>query len=232
MNVNLFLFPFAGGACNSYSQFVNEAPSEINCIPLEIPGRGSRLVEPLLTGLNDIAEDIFFRIKNNLDMPYIFFGHSMGALLSYLVSLKVDSSNLPSPQHLFLTACGGPMCDRKKESIHHLEINLFMDRVREYGGINEKVINEKYFIKIFEPVIRADFKAVETYEYVSNQPLHTPITVAIGLEDKITKEDAEKWSAVTTAPFRLITYGGNHFFIFRHTSDIFNEIKTIANSNQ
>src|SRR4051794_37934122 len=101
--INLFCLPFAGGSRYSYISFANCAPENICVIPIELPGRGSRFRETLLTNMDSVVTDIFQQIKDRLDEPYGIYGHSMGTLSGYLLTKKIIQKNLNKPIHLFFT---------------------------------------------------------------------------------------------------------------------------------
>ena len=88
------------------------------------------------------------------------------------------------------------------------------------GGISEEVLKESEIMDFFLPIIRADFQAVETYEYIQRENFDIPINIAIGTEEKVTPEDAKSWQIETSRPIELMQFHGNHFFIFDHTESI------------
>ena len=45
--------------------------------------------EPLMKNLADMADDIFHQVRDSLNPPYGIYGHSMGAMLGYLLTLKI-----------------------------------------------------------------------------------------------------------------------------------------------
>jgi surfactin synthase thioesterase subunit len=57
--LNLFCLPFAGGNKYSYRGYGERAPSFLNIVTLEYPGRGARLKEPLLSNIKDLVNDMY-----------------------------------------------------------------------------------------------------------------------------------------------------------------------------
>jgi len=81
--------------------FKKHLPEFINLKPIELPGRGKRIKEPLLTNLDLMTEDVLRTLQDDgLIQPYAIFGHSMGAYLGYLVTQRLTQANLPLPLHL------------------------------------------------------------------------------------------------------------------------------------
>ncbi|HYC27772.1 MAG TPA: thioesterase domain-containing protein, partial [Chitinophagaceae bacterium] len=101
--INIYCLPFAGGSQLSYSPFVQYESEHIQFLPLELPGRGARWREPLLTDIHEMTNDAFEQIKNGLTDPYAIYGHSMGSLIGYLLTKKILAHNLPAQLHLFFS---------------------------------------------------------------------------------------------------------------------------------
>jgi surfactin synthase thioesterase subunit len=214
--VTLILLPFAGAAKNAYKEFSTSLPDNIVLNPVELPGRGSRYNERLLTSLDEMVEDIYEQIGQRLSNPYAIYGHSMGAVLGYLLAQKITGNNINPPVHLFFTGRGGPSCRKNNIGLHKLPSDQFIEKVKLYGGLPREILDNRKWISFFEPVLRADFQAVENYCYKVTPPLTIPVTVGIGEEDIITIEEAEKWRQETTAIFDLVQFPGDHFFIFKY----------------
>lgn len=218
--INLFCLPFAGGSFYSYRGLNRYTADFVNLIPIELPGHGKRMREPLLTDAVEMVEDIYRRIRDDLKQPYAFYGHSLGALLSYLLVRKIAAENLPDPVHLFVSGRQGPSVEDNHKNTHLLPRHAFYQKVAEYGGTPEKVLEENDLMELMEPILRADFQAVATYRHQNAIRLSTPITVMIGRKETVTYEDAMKWQEVTDRKISLRQFSGGHFFIFDHLPEI------------
>src|ERR1700754_4806453 len=82
-SLRLFCFPYAGGSAAIYHAWQRHLPENVEVCAVELPGRGGRLKEkpfdrmaPLIDGLTDALLPF-------LDLPFAFFGHSMGSLLCF-----------------------------------------------------------------------------------------------------------------------------------------------------
>ncbi|MDZ4679099.1 MAG: thioesterase domain-containing protein [Saprospiraceae bacterium] len=218
-NTVLFCIPFAGGNKYSYTGFQRIAPSHLELIALELPGRGKRLTEECLTHVDQMVADILPIIRQHAGQPYAIYGHSLGSLLAYLVAKKIIKENLPRPLRLILTGRGGASVKRMDTPRYLLEKEAFIESLREMGGMSE-VLESEELMEFFEPIIRADLQAAETYEYEAATPFDIPVTVMIGDGEGITIEEANAWQSETTSPIVLNVFPGNHFFIFDHEQEI------------
>jgi surfactin synthase thioesterase subunit len=220
--MTLIILPFAGGSQFSFNEMVYAANAKgIKPVPVEYPGRGKRFTDPLLENIHDIVEDVFLQVKNHLAPPYAIYAHSMGCIVGYLLIHKIMNKGIPLPVHLFFSGCCGPSVVHEMETKHTLQTDEFIEKLRELGGCPEAILEDEQLLNIFLPVIRSDFRAVETYIYKrSSEPLKIPISVIIGTEDKVTYEDAKLWQQETNKAIEIFEFKGNHFFIFGNEQKI------------
>jgi len=199
----LICIPFAGGSIYSFKDFHSTSDDLIRIIPVELPGRGKRVNEHLLTNIHQIVDDLFIQIEDKLDEPYAIYGHSLGSLLGYLLVKLVLEKKRSPPVHLFCSGRGGPSLSMDDERLVDLPDKVFRDKLRELGGSPDEIFQNEEMIAFFEPILRADFRAHEDYEYIDTKPFDVPITVMVGREDRITLEDVELWQCETSRQARL-----------------------------
>jgi len=219
----LYCLPFAGG--NSYSyrslqKILN--PTGVQLSPLELPGRGKRIREKLLTELNALAVDAFQQLaQQNLTQPYALFGHSMGALLIYLVTHQLVALRLPLPTHLFVSGHRAPSQSRRLSLKHNLPKTEFIAMLRQLSGCSPEILQDAQLMNFFEPVLRADLQAAELHQYHPRLPLPIPITVLFGsTEQEVNYQEAAAWQQETTYPLIINEIEGGHFFIFEQTNQV------------
>src|SRR5215213_3277321 len=81
-----FCLPFAGGSRYSYRNYEETGSSFLQIIPLEYPGRGARIKEPLVSNIDFLVQDLYRQIEGLAgSRKYIIYGHSMGGLLACLL---------------------------------------------------------------------------------------------------------------------------------------------------
>jgi len=220
MKLNLICFPFAGGSKYSYNNYIKLADKNLQLIPIDYPGRGFRFKEALITNVKPLIEDCFDKIKGHLHEPYAIYGHSMGSIVSYLVTKRIIAEGLPQPKHLFLSGRGGPSVAYTEPPRYLLPSDKFRAQLKEMGGSPDEVLNDEDLMCFFEPILRADFEALENYKYEHTQPFDIPVTVMIGEQERVTLEQAFTWQNETTQKIDIRRFPGRHFFIFEHTATI------------
>ncbi|MBF0272357.1 MAG: thioesterase [Magnetococcales bacterium] len=213
--MQLFCIPYAGGNAYAYLGLTKHADDFIQVVPLESPGRGRRGQEPLLETIGALTDDLVSLIRSQVRGPFALFGHSLGAYLANLVSRRLmDEFQLP-PCHLFVSGAAGPTRLKPANLIHQLPKADFLAEVGKYGGIPKAILAHQELIDYFEPILRADFKAIETDHYPAPPPMDLGITAMTGsLDTIVTLELIRLWQAETRRPLVIEPFPGDHFFIF------------------
>ena len=218
--LTLFGLPFAGGNAYSYRPLAEHMSAEINFVPLELPGRGRRVGEPLLEDIAALADDVLAQIGPQLEAPYALYGHSMGANLVYLLAHRIEQLDSPRPLHLFVSGCAAPSISPKPEhqQRHRLPRGAFVHMLRQLGGCPPEILANDQLMEFFEPIIRADFTANACFEPPARPPLEIPITALSGSADEVSLSAVEAWAEETRGPFSVHAFPGDHFFIFAHAA--------------
>lgn len=195
---------------------------------IEYPGHGTRMDEPLLTELETIVQDSFQLAKGHLKKPYALYGHSMGAMVAFLMLRLISKNNMPMPECVFVSGKSAPSAV-KEEKTYRLAKSHFWKKITEYGGCSPEVLQDNSLIELFEPILRADIEALEEYRYVKQgEPHDVPFIVLNALCDSnVTREEAMLWQEVTTLPLTLCEFEGDHFFLFEHRERITGLIKKV-----
>lgn len=217
----MFCIPFAGGSRYSYRDFAGHVADFVNVVPVELPGRGSRFSEPLLTDMHALALDVFEQVKPDLNMPYAIYGHSMGGTIGYLLMSHVRSVRMPPPVHFFVSGRSGPSCKRKILYSRVIDEIGVANWLRGFEGTPGEVLEDESLMEIFAPVISADIQAVDNYEHREIELLNVPFTVMVGLNDGTTTiEEASAWQRETARTIKIEKFPGGHFFIFQNLPGI------------
>ena len=212
--MRLFCFPFAGSTAAVFRSWPQYLPSEIELYAVQYPGRGSRLAEPLGEDIVEVMNEIYQDLQPFLNKPFAFFGHSMGALVSYEFARRLQREQQPGPFQLFVSGCSAPHVRMFDEITYNLPEPEFLAELRRLQGTPEEVLDNAELMQLMMPIIRADFKASQTYKYVPGPPLECPVRAFGGLKDEmVPREDVEAWSEHTHGSFRAQMLPGDHFFL-------------------
>lgn len=212
--LRLFCFHYAGGGALSFRTWSDSLPLTVEVCPIELPGRGFRLMEPPFTRLEPLIQAIAHALLPCLDKPFAFFGHSMGGLVSFELAQILRKKYDLSPVHLFVSGRRAPQVPDPKPPIHALAEPAFLEELRRLNGTPEAVLENAELMQLLLPTLRADFAVIETYVYAPEPPLDCPITAFGGLQDReVSCDDLKAWQEQTNAAFSLQMLPGNHFFL-------------------
>jgi len=211
--MRLFCFPYAGGSSLIYRKWTDSLPPSVEVCPIELPGRGMQMhlspynrLEPLVNAISDT-------IQPYLDQPFAFFGHSMGALVSFELARLLRKQYGISPSHLFVSGRHAPQILDTDPPIHALPESAFKEELRQLNGTPSAVLESTELMQLLLPMLRADFAVLETYVYHAAPPLECNITAFGGLQDVINRSHLLPWREQTTASFSLQLLPGDHFFV-------------------
>lgn len=212
--LRLFCFHYAGGGAFAFRPWPNSLPSNVEICAVTLPGREMRLMEAPFNNIQPLLKALEKAIFPYLDKPFAFFGHSMGALVSFELAQLLRQNHGLSPLQLFVSGYHAPQVLDKDPPIHGLPESEFLEELRSYNGTPEEVFNNTEFMELFLPTLRADFAILENYIYSPHPPLNCPITALGGLQDKkCSLDDLEAWQEQTNNQFSLRMFPGDHFFL-------------------
>lgn len=230
--MNFYFLPFAGGSEISYNPLVNILSSKgHSCYQCSLPGRGRRFKERFLETVPEMAEDIFLQIKDKLiQRDYVLFGHSMGALLTTHVLALMKRHNAPMPQYVFLSGRGGEIKRPSPPYKSEMSSTKFRSELKKMGGIPEEVFNEESIMSFFEPIIKADFKAIESYLPIDVTLPNLKVMVYYGRDDDFNLEQVECWQRISTQSISCKVFDGGHFFVLDKREEIIEDMLQQINS--
>jgi medium-chain acyl-[acyl-carrier-protein] hydrolase len=219
--LRLFCFPYAGGGTWSFRDWSNNLPQTIEVCSVELPGRGTQMKLPPFTRLHPLVRAIADALLLHLDKPFAFFGHSMGALVSFEVARLLRKNYNVMPVYLFISGRRAPQLPPTKPPIYNLPKAEFIEELKQLNGTPAEVLNNRELMDLMLPVLRADFAVLDTYQYINETSLNCPIAVFGGLQDsEVSQEELEAWREQTSSEFSLNMFQGDHFFIHSARQDL------------
>jgi medium-chain acyl-[acyl-carrier-protein] hydrolase len=212
--LRLFCFPYAGGGAHAFRSWQAALPPYVEVCAVQPPGHGTHLHQRPFTRIGSLVQAASEALLPLLDMPFAFFGHSMGALLSYELAQHLRGAHSIEPQRLFASGSPAPQFADNREPIYGLPHDEFIEELRRLGGTPREVLENEELLELMLPMLRADFEVVDTFTHSERPPLGCPITVFGGLRDEeASREDLEGWRAHTNAEFSVRMLDGDHFFL-------------------
>ncbi|MBA9087960.1 surfactin synthase thioesterase subunit [Fontibacillus solani] len=217
--ITIFFFPYAGASASVYERWKNLLPPSIQLVNVELPGRGRRFGEPLLTSVEEMVENVQHILLPHLDgSPYALFGHSLGSTIAFEMSRRLCSKGYPPPAHLFVSGRAAPHAI-EDENMHLLANEQFLAKIQVLGGTPPQFFENEQLLSLFLPILKSDYMASETYRFNEEQGrLSCDITVFSGLQDG--NYDPMEWSKHTSGSCEAFSFEGGHFFIHEHAEQM------------
>jgi len=228
-SLRLFCFPYGGAGASIYTKWQARLSNDtIDVCPIQYPGREERINEKSFSDIDALVLALCENLQNTLDIPYIFFGHSMGALIAFELTRLLRMRKLPLPKCLIISAFPDPSSPIKKinelvkelhtedVSLDKITINKMMNIFQKNGLLptNLKFIDNMEINKILLPIFMSDINIVKNYKYKEQLPLDIPIKFFMGKQDPwIQYEDYLGWCTQTTKTCELYEFNSEHLFI-------------------
>lgn len=212
--VRLFCFPHAGGGASAYRLWRDELPSEIDVLPVQLPGRENRVMDSPLNDVSLLLETLADALIPYLEPPFAFFGHSLGALISFELTRYLRRAQGLQPIHLFVSGYQAPPIENKLPPVSHLPDSEFIEQLRELNSTPEAIFQSEELMELLLPALRADFALYEKYVYHAEEQISCPISAFGGRKDELVLEkDLRAWDMHTKNLLKVRMFPGDHFYL-------------------
>ena len=217
-----------------------ELGADFEVYEVALPGRGTRLKEPLRTSMATLVQEAAEALGSALadGKPYAFVGFSFGAILAYEVAIAIAAAAPgQGPALLCTVSAEGPSWPKRSGTLHSASEDAFRQVLSDKGG-TEFILKDPGMSKMYLPVIRADLTLEETYVPSKPAALAVPIIAVIGAKpgrDKehsaVTADDAELWIDATSskAASKVVVCGEVDWYVLQEaagTRAVFEEVGT------
>jgi len=219
--LRLFCFPYAGGGASIYRFWEEQLPPLVEVRAIQLPGRENRMSEEPFTQVETLVGALAEALLPFLNLPFAFFGHSMGALVAFELARKLRTAVNLEPSQLFVSGRIAPHIARREPPNYNLPDPQLIEELRRLDGTTEEALAHPELMRLMLPLLRADLELVQTHTYADGAPLGCPVTAFGGLQDtEVTTEQLAGWHEHTTGAFSLRMFEGGHFFLHAARSQI------------
>lgn len=208
----LVCLPHAGGTAQAYRTWQHGLSGDTCVYAVQYPGRQDRLREPPATSIEQLAEPIADALNPFTGSPLVLFGHSMGAIVAYEVTLELERRHGSVVDMLIVSGSRAPH-ERETDDKHLLsdrELAAEIERVDESFG---ELAQDPELLDLVLPAIRADYRLLAGYQR-GTVPVGAPILAFGGVDDpEVNRTELAAWSGFTRAGFGLRSFPGGHFYL-------------------
>ncbi|PZT53666.1 thioesterase II family protein [Paenibacillus silvae] len=218
----LYCLPHAGGSSYLFNSWIKVLDKEIECMPFEYPGRGKMLSKSPYADIQNASMDVVEQIKHTLHgRDYALFGHSMGALIAYETLDQIKKAGIDQPVHVYLSGKTAPFHSRAPEALRYkLSDELFLQEIVQLGGLPDEFVQNRELLDYFLPIIRDDFRLVETYKHQVREPIEQEVSILYGSKDSSMIGSIEDWNKIFRSTVNYHTFNGGHFFYQDYVEEI------------
>jgi surfactin synthase thioesterase subunit len=224
--VTLVCLPYAGARPGVFLP-LSRALSDLNVVAAQLPGHGRRIREQPLTSMAEIVAGLAPVVSKAVQGKFVLLGHSMGALVGVELARALQDAGGPEPDHFIASACRAPGEMSQDKLWHNLSDDELAATLVKLGAEAEALEHEELRQLTF-PSLRADLKAIDTYDPRPRSPLRCPITAVAGTEDPDAKPELMAgWERETAGGFRITTVAGGHFLLEERLADMVNVVRDV-----
>ncbi|MGC9498420.1 thioesterase II family protein [Streptomyces sp. WG7] len=218
--IRLVCLPHAGGSAPFYFPMSQSLAPAVDVLSVQYPGRQDRRDEPGITDIGVYADRLTAELVPWLDRPLALFGHSMGAVLAFEVTRRLERDHGVSPVRIFASGRRSPSSFRH-ETVHLRDDDGIVAEMRALSGTDSRILGDEEILRMVLPAIRSDYTAIENYRAALEDTVLAPVTVLTGDADpRTSREEADAWERHTTGGFGIHRFPGGHFFLASHQERI------------
>ncbi|WP_061301653.1 thioesterase II family protein [Janthinobacterium agaricidamnosum] len=224
----LFCLPYAGGGGSVFRQWPEALGDLVQVCPLLLPGRDGRIGEEAIGAMAQLVDQLAEAIRPLCRRRWSICGHSMGAAIAWELAARFAAEpDVTPPEWLLVSGRGAPGLARQQAPLHGLDQRQFRAALGRLGGTPPEVLAEDELMELLLPMLRADFRLIETWQPSLAVLEHTRI-LALGADDDIESVSArlQGWQARTRAEARVVELRGDHFSIIQRPAALLEQMRS------
>lgn len=235
----LFCLPYGGGGASIYAQWNKLLGEDIDVCAIQLPHRENRLNEQAIVDIDAMVDQLAQCIEPRLDLPYAFYGHSMGALIAYRLAYRLWQHSDTKPAHLFVGGYTSPLIHpnpllaRARERLQSIGLSHIpgIEEVRAmpenqlrafantFTGFQRIPASEHELRELLLPIFVGDLQLVSSYEPKTEELFDVAITALHGKGDtEVLRNEMQSWEKLTRGPFEFHELSGDHLFLQKDQS--------------
>ncbi|MFI9648101.1 thioesterase II family protein [Streptomyces sp. NPDC052040] len=222
--VRLFGFHHAGGSSSVFQPWRRLLPDGWELRALDAPGHGTLMGQRPIDDLDALLAHFLDVVPDEPEVPYAFFGHSMGGIVAYELTRRLVAEGRVPPVWVGVSACRAPGTPLTAVR-HTLDDEGLRRHVAALGGTPAQLLENPALWGIFSPLIRADLRLVETWRSAAGRELRVPLSVFGAREDSaVPTEQLAAWAGQSAAFLGTRLFDGGHFYFVADPAPLLTEV--------
>ena len=202
--IRMFVLAHAGGNSWDYVKLFRDIKG-IEIVPIELAGDITKLQKATLSSITEYVDETYKMITSNYNdgKPFVLFGHSFGAYISYELSKRFQTNQL---KLVFLSGCS-PL---------HIKINIDYKNIDLVERHNNEELNEiidlvnSNIIKKVDLVTKYRLDMYQEIPKIVNQ--YTRCCILCGSQDPFAVRNEEWKYYYNVDQFVIEYFTGGHFY--------------------
>ncbi|WP_328870166.1 thioesterase domain-containing protein [Streptomyces sp. NBC_00287] len=230
--LRLLCFPYAGAGGSLFARWQGELADRgcpVEVVPVRLPGREGRAREPRFTELAPLVRALEADLTELLDEPHLMYGHSMGALVGYALTLRRQAGGAVLPRALLLAAHRAPHLPAPHIAPIDAPDAELAAALARLGGLPPLLLNHPEWLRALLPIIRDDLRVCADAASLHPQPVRVPLHLFAGEEDILVRvPEVLAWRRYAGLGCELRTVPGGHFFPRTHEGALLDEVACVV----
>lgn len=214
--VRLYCFHHAGGSALSFGAWPRALPEGISIFAVQLPGRDGSPPVPAASRVQDLVPalmEAWAATGAGAAGPFVFYGHSLGALVAFELTRALRRAGRPQPAALFVSGRRAPHCPLVRTALSDLPDAALLRTLEEMGGMPSPLMENDKWRAFFLQILRRDLRLSDRYRYTAEARLHVPVHAFRGEHDPVlAHEELTAWRHETAGEFSAEMLPGTHFF--------------------
>jgi len=200
----LVCFPHAAAGPDSFRNWPDQLPPEVEPLALCLPGRGERGDEPAAVELDAVLEGIIGELTDSDQRPIVFYGHSTGGALAFAVANAMQVRGMTPPRLVVIAAMAAPGVAKSDVTLNPAEDVRITDRILSNPQLSAQLRDRA----------EADRSLLQAWKQRSHAAIDAPIlAIAAARDDRLfTSDKMVQWATMTRGGFEFRTAPGPHLF--------------------
>ncbi|MFE6101520.1 thioesterase II family protein [Streptomyces laurentii] len=192
-NPALVCVPWAGAGAAPFRVWASVFGTAATVYGVRLPGRESRLDEPLLEDVDSLVKSVVAGVESLGDRPIVLFGHCSGALLAHEAARALGRRVTR-----LVVASQLPPAEAARTAADELDSESLAERY-----LDEGVAHDSEMRAVALRILESDIRAVSGYQFTPGL-LDIPITVFRGMDDReVRSVDLAGWISASTIPSEI-----------------------------
>jgi surfactin synthase thioesterase subunit len=212
----LVLLHHAGGSARIFDSLIPQLPAHITPFPFELPGRGRRWREGLLTRMDEAVEDLAGALRP-VPGPFAIFGHSLGAYLGLALAHRLEERDDDRCATLFASAIAAPLrlpLPTERSPLLATDEEILAVATRNGGLFSLQVLDNPQLRMRTANLLRADLSLSYSFLQASRDTMtKADVVVCCGDQDVFPDSDLSDWHLSTTGETAVLRFPGRHFYL-------------------